>query len=618
MKKLNGEQIFSLMSDIDPKLLAEAVPPSWVSDTGAVPRKPKRHPFAWLDSGWAAAVLSAVVAIGVLVAIVMAGRMGTGDPVGGTSAESESVTETESATIDPEQKPEYSLIYTPLGNGTCRAELIPADNASTLYSVTVPEKSPMGDTVVDLVVDINAHAPIPALLTAEDFERYIQAPLEAYYGLTVEEAEAIAMDTAHPKYEAGFKLRRYLAFYARKSMTELESIAELEAMGEPPMVDTDYYLLEQTLDAEERLQMYSLMVSIRFTAEKWEIANRNLVAHGADPALYPADIRLSAFIRTLTLPATLRSFPVDMFDEWIDLEKIIYEGTVDDWTTLTGGAWERIPVACSNGEFDGKEWMRVNKTTVLIANDDQASYISGYAHWEDQLWNGGIVSGDLVYPELSELAAGHLFNFDIPEGGALPTVTHEMREGWTYTLSVTVYNNDLAEVARGSFDTLSTLPTGEYYVELTVHALGPYLEEVDGHEGYGVCFTFHIVVFDDHGSNGNDGNNNPDTPGDVISVPLSSAYTGEMSTFDEFYDRYPLWEGTQFRWRIEKRQYNGLLVEELACPNETFTLSGGDDFYPPFEVMRETGYHYYVHITVFENGEWRSVSYCVLELAIED
>ncbi len=83
---MKGQKLSELLNDIDDDLLADAMPPAWKAGRVRTPKK-ERHPLRTLgrimDSGWTAAVLSAVVAIGVIVAIVMAGRAAGGPGVKG-------------------------------------------------------------------------------------------------------------------------------------------------------------------------------------------------------------------------------------------------------------------------------------------------------------------------------------------------------------------------------------------------------------------------------------------------------------------------------------------------------------------------------------------------------
>ncbi len=82
---MNGQKLSELLTDIDSDLVTDAMPPDWRAGKVKKVKKPKRehHFFRTLgdimDSGWAAAILSVLVAGAVLTGIVMAGRMAAGD-----------------------------------------------------------------------------------------------------------------------------------------------------------------------------------------------------------------------------------------------------------------------------------------------------------------------------------------------------------------------------------------------------------------------------------------------------------------------------------------------------------------------------------------------------------
>ncbi len=90
---MKGQKLSELLNDIDDDLLTDALPPDWASE--AVPPKKPRILSALgrvMDSGWAAAILSVLVSVGVLTAIILAGRSGqnpdekpplAGDEIGG-------------------------------------------------------------------------------------------------------------------------------------------------------------------------------------------------------------------------------------------------------------------------------------------------------------------------------------------------------------------------------------------------------------------------------------------------------------------------------------------------------------------------------------------------------
>ncbi len=115
---MNELNIYALLSELDEDIIESTVPPSLVG--GFVPRAKKESLFSrFMSNGWVAAVLSAVVAIGVIVAIVLAGR-GDGPVVppvgtsGGNESESgESKIENETIPADSECPFEFSAWVSP-------------------------------------------------------------------------------------------------------------------------------------------------------------------------------------------------------------------------------------------------------------------------------------------------------------------------------------------------------------------------------------------------------------------------------------------------------------------------------------------------------------------------
>ncbi len=521
-KPLTGEQIFSLMSDIDPKLLAEAVPPSWVSDEAHRPQKEKKHPFAWLDSGLAAAILSTVVAIGVLIAIVMAGRMGTSDPVGGTVVESESGSET----TPPAESEAYTIEYFSNRDGTCIAIIHPNDSTASVfegYEVVIPETSPAGERVVNVENNFNRHMLLPAALLAEDFEQFIQAPMEAYFGITLAEAEAIAMDSKHPLHEQAFELRRHLAFYSFRpadSMGE-ETLAE----GLRP-ADCDLYLLESTMKDDEMRAMHDLLCRIGLTADRAQKMQDRLVQRlsTGDCGIYVPPYVPSWGIRTVILPATLRSFPVEMFDEWIDLEKIIYGGTVDEWVALTGGEWQcLVRVECSDGiiraEWDAEtapetypqpdvEPVLSMATIAVDVPGRKSIYVQGMIASCDYIEDGERIAWDTSILWIGDYVGAQgvvLSTITIPQNSTA-SIRYLPRDGWEYSFPVKVYDEAFTDstthtpASTDDFAFLSDRPAGVYYVELWVNGNTPLTEEAQENDTYEYASTryiFRLVVTDE-------------------------------------------------------------------------------------------------------------------------
>ncbi len=129
MKPLKGEQIFIRMSDMDPQLVAEALPPSMRAGAGGVTRRASRASAFW-NSGWTAAVLSGVVALGVLIAIIVAGQNGSGQPPVGTQVPLASNSQAEPETVLLQSEPETET--EPVTEGDTGPETEPVFTMNTM------------------------------------------------------------------------------------------------------------------------------------------------------------------------------------------------------------------------------------------------------------------------------------------------------------------------------------------------------------------------------------------------------------------------------------------------------------------------------------------------------
>ncbi len=94
---------------------------------------------------------------------------------------------------------------------------------------------------------------VPRSITKERFEDLILAPMEEYYGITREEAEAIRNDSKHPLYAQGFYLRKQLAYFAYKDLDEASSDRLKQDMlaAFPILSKFDIYVLESTASTTE-------------------------------------------------------------------------------------------------------------------------------------------------------------------------------------------------------------------------------------------------------------------------------------------------------------------------------------------------------------------------------
>ena len=189
MSKLNGMQIFELLSDLNDNLIVESVAPALLaggataaaavvtagakaSSAGAVSATAKTGLGAWLaKGGWVALLAGVLVAAAVAVGMGIAGRDPAGTPPTGedTVTESESLTEesAESAkseteapseesteapaeeTTDPAEEETYSqgLKFASNKDGTCYVMGM-GDCTDTV--VVIPPVSPAGDKVTGI------------------------------------------------------------------------------------------------------------------------------------------------------------------------------------------------------------------------------------------------------------------------------------------------------------------------------------------------------------------------------------------------------------------------------------------------------------------------------------
>ncbi len=99
-----------LLSQMDEDLILEALPAAWFPMIGK-PRRPKKHPFRALgrfaESGWGVAIISGIVALGVLVAVILAGQKTPDNPPvigpGGNDSHQMTESETEAVTLSSEE-----------------------------------------------------------------------------------------------------------------------------------------------------------------------------------------------------------------------------------------------------------------------------------------------------------------------------------------------------------------------------------------------------------------------------------------------------------------------------------------------------------------------------------
>ncbi len=94
---------------------------------------------------------------------------------------------------------------------------------------------------------------VPRQIEKSRFEELIQAPMEEYYGITREEADAIATDYDHPHFSIGFYLRKQLSYfiYHDLDLCESDRLKQDKLNAFPILSKMDIYALEPTASTNE-------------------------------------------------------------------------------------------------------------------------------------------------------------------------------------------------------------------------------------------------------------------------------------------------------------------------------------------------------------------------------
>ncbi len=243
----------------------------------------------------------------------------------------------------------YQLEYQSNGDGTCSV-LIRTNDANTpddLFDIVVPETSPDGDTVTGMLSTLHAYENVPRYMEVEDFDRYIRQPLEAYYGVTEEEAETLLdeHDMENPKYEDGYYLKKALAYYYLKDLDQCQSDRlKQDALAAYPFLEyMDVYILESATSSDEMEELRLKFAEAGITMDHLEAANahfRSLLGEDYDLVEYdtewieiktfpdgdiqirhsirgmsryvPLDISSTIGIRSITLPDSIRKVEIPL------------------------------------------------------------------------------------------------------------------------------------------------------------------------------------------------------------------------------------------------------------------------------------------------------------------
>ncbi len=336
--------IWECLGNIPEDYVADAMPPSWRTDPASAPRPTGRgHDILHtiLHSGWTAAILSVVVAFGVIVAIVRAGREEPTKPPVGTNgesvtsderdtppvvtetatpavAESETAEETTAATDErvtdavteppadetapietnptvPETIPDFD----PPTDAPYRIDYIPFTESGTSYTayITVnPQWKEPFDVVIPATADdgrpiyaigANNFTPYAPMVIAQDtFDETILAPLEAYFGLSL--AEALEIEYGQAQDDEARALIRAVQYFVPYDLADVTDEESRKALLEahPLLAHTPLYVLdENAYEDSHTLSDISETLSLAgIRAEDIKAAYTELDALGGLPA----------------------------------------------------------------------------------------------------------------------------------------------------------------------------------------------------------------------------------------------------------------------------------------------------------------------------------------------
>ena len=130
--KLNKQQIFARLGDVDDAYIDESALPE---EPLAIPPKRRRAVAAFFEKPAVVAAVCAIVALGTVVGIFMAGQADPMPPIPPANSEEE--------TVSPEDMAKH-LVFKSNGDGTCAVQVISTPESG---KIVIPPISPEGDTV---------------------------------------------------------------------------------------------------------------------------------------------------------------------------------------------------------------------------------------------------------------------------------------------------------------------------------------------------------------------------------------------------------------------------------------------------------------------------------------
>lgn len=373
MKRYNR---FKMLNDIQDEYILESMP-----DYLAIRAKKRfgeNAVLSFLSSGWGAACICALVAVGVMAFIIRAGQnpwtppattvessTESQTPETEPSTETETETETEEDTtpyFDPElldidtyqgMTPDvpYTISYASLGDGTC---IVNGITVNILYegefTVEIPETSPDGDTVVG--VSIKPTYNIPAYVSAEDFPKIKAAALE-YYGND----------------ENNFFFKQFMSYVQLKGL-EFYSSENLknDLLSDYPIAAyTNIYVFDDTAtEIEYALRSRTLATIAPWYTAEWCYADmlklKELAElHGVTDAYLDQVLAMHSGsfenVSEIRLPKTLQPGTLDpQIFSVMGFESLTFGGTVAEMTAIADPAdnptYYPLVIHCTDGDIN--------------------------------------------------------------------------------------------------------------------------------------------------------------------------------------------------------------------------------------------------------------------------
>lgn len=145
------------------------------------------------------------------------------------------------------------------------------------FVLEIPETDEEGNPIT-VMQAANATAMLPVIMSEEDFAVF-QGKLEAYYGLTYEEAKEVVYNSKHPKYKEGFYLFKQMVLFRRLSLNKCKNDQEKAALLEafPITEKMDVYVMDQSVGMAELFGMYE--VARKAAPELDDVWYREACAH---------------------------------------------------------------------------------------------------------------------------------------------------------------------------------------------------------------------------------------------------------------------------------------------------------------------------------------------------